>query len=47
MSTAGSLTGEQAILQPKVNPWLIGVVVSMAAFMEVLDTSGAIVASAK
>jgi MFS transporter, DHA2 family, multidrug resistance protein len=30
--------------QPKFNPWLIAVVVSMAAFMEVLDTSIANVA---
>ena len=30
--------------RPKVNPWLIGVVVAMAAFMEVLDTSIANVA---
>ena len=30
--------------RPKVNPWLIAVVVSMAAFMEVLDTSIANVA---
>ncbi|HET9178254.1 MAG TPA: DHA2 family efflux MFS transporter permease subunit [Terriglobia bacterium] len=30
--------------QPKFNPWLIGVVVAMAAFMEVLDTSIANVA---
>ncbi len=30
--------------KPKVNPWLIAVVVSMAAFMEVLDTSIANVA---
>jgi MFS transporter, DHA2 family, multidrug resistance protein len=44
MSTAGSLTPDQALPQPKVNPWLIGVVVSMAAFMEVLDTSIANVA---
>ena len=29
---------------PKVNPWIIGVVVSLAAFMEVLDTSIANVA---
>ena len=29
---------------PKVNPWLIGVVVALAAFMEVLDTSIANVA---
>jgi len=25
--------------QPKFNPWLIGVVVAIAAFIEVLDTS--------
>src|SRR5437660_8294435 len=30
--------------QPQVNPWLIAVVVAMAAFMEVLDTSIANVA---
>jgi DHA2 family multidrug resistance protein len=30
--------------RPKANPWLIGVVVSLAAFMEVLDTSIANVA---
>jgi len=32
------------VWRPKVNPWLIGVVVSLAAFMEVLDTSIANVA---
>jgi MFS transporter, DHA2 family, multidrug resistance protein len=42
MSTA--ITAEQASWTPKVNPWLIGVVVSLAAFMEVLDTSIANVA---
>src|SRR3974377_1372139 len=30
--------------RPKVNPWVIGVVVALAAFMEVLDTSIANVA---
>ncbi len=30
--------------QPKINPWVIGVVVALAAFMEVLDTSIANVA---
>ena len=44
MSTANAITAEQAGWTPKVNPWLIGVVVSMAAFMEVLDTSIANVA---
>ena len=44
MSTAAPITAEQAGSSPKVNPWLIGVVVSMAAFMEVLDTSIANVA---
>src|SRR5579862_3872997 len=44
MSTAGTVTADQAGSSPKVNPWLIGVVVSMAAFMEVLDTSIANVA---
>ena len=32
--------------QPKFTPWMIGVVVAMAAFMEVLDTSIANVALA-
>jgi DHA2 family multidrug resistance protein len=44
MSTANAITAEQAGWTPKVNPWLIGVVVSLAAFMEVLDTSIANVA---
>jgi DHA2 family multidrug resistance protein len=44
MSTANAITAEQAGSTPKVNPWLIGVVVSLAAFMEVLDTSIANVA---
>jgi DHA2 family multidrug resistance protein len=35
---------EQAPWQPRYNPWLIAVVVAMAAFMEVLDTSIANVA---
>lgn len=33
-----------AVWQPKFNPWLIAIVVAMAAFMEVLDTSIANVA---
>ena len=32
------------IWKPKFNPWLIAVVVALAAFMEVLDTSIANVA---
>src|ERR1700752_4974207 len=44
MSTANAIPFDQAAAEPKVNPWLIGVVVSMAAFMEVLDTSIANVA---
>ena len=43
MSTA-TLTLDQDVWQPKYNPWLIGVVVALAAFMEVLDTSIANVA---
>ena len=43
MSTA-TLTMDQDIWRPKYNPWLIAVVVAMAAFMEVLDTSIANVA---
>jgi MFS transporter, DHA2 family, multidrug resistance protein len=44
MSTATAITAEQAGWTPKVNPWLIGVAVSLAAFMETLDTSIANVA---
>src|SRR5437879_1703258 len=43
MSTA-ELTLDQDTWQPKYNPWLIAVVVALAAFMEVLDTSIANVA---
>jgi MFS transporter, DHA2 family, multidrug resistance protein len=41
---SAAITAEQANWTPNVNPWLIGVVVSLAAFMEVLDTSIANVA---
>ena len=44
MSTANAVPFDQAAEKPKVNPWIVGVVVSMAAFMEVLDTSIANVA---
>src|ERR1700733_6488906 len=39
--SAGSstLTQEDHDWKPKTNPWLIAFVVSLAAFMEVLDTS--------
>src|SRR6476660_4199350 len=43
MSTA-ALTLDQEIWRPRVNPWVIAVVVALAAFMEVLDTSIANVA---
>jgi MFS transporter, DHA2 family, multidrug resistance protein len=43
MSSA-TLTMEQDVWRPKYNPWLIAVVVALAAFMEVLDTSIANVA---
>ncbi|MGA8103629.1 MAG: DHA2 family efflux MFS transporter permease subunit [Candidatus Acidiferrales bacterium] len=43
MSSA-ALTLDQDVWVPKFNPWLIAVVVAMAAFMEVLDTSIANVA---
>ena len=43
MSTAATLPAEEA-WRPSFNPWLIAVVVAMAAFMEVLDTSIANVA---
>jgi MFS transporter, DHA2 family, multidrug resistance protein len=42
--SASSMALGQELEEPKVNPWLIGVVVSLAAFMEVLDTSIANVA---
>jgi len=42
--TTAALTLDQDIWRPKYNPWLIAVVVSLAAFMEVLDTSIANVA---
>src|ERR1700761_1565893 len=43
MSTA-SVANPEAVWTPKANPWLIAFVVSLAAFMEVLDTSIANVA---
>ena len=44
MSSPDSLAAGQAVWQPRINPWIIAVVVSLAAFMEVLDTSIANVA---
>src|SRR6201987_5421337 len=44
MSSAGAISVADASETPEVNPWLIGVVVSLAAFMEFLDTSIANVA---
>jgi MFS transporter, DHA2 family, multidrug resistance protein len=45
MSTAAqALPQEQERWVPKFNPWLIGVAVALAAFMEILDTSIANVA---
>src|SRR4030088_61350 len=44
MSAAGSDASGEDLWQPKVNPWIIAVAVSLAAFMEVLDTSIANVA---
>ncbi len=41
---SAALTLDQDIWRPKYNPWLIAVVVALAAFMEVLDTSIANVA---
>jgi DHA2 family multidrug resistance protein len=43
-AAAASLPGAQDFSRPSVNPWLIGITVSMAAFLEVLDTSVANVA---
>ena len=43
-ATALTLPSKQAVWRPKVNPWAIAATVSMAAFIEVLDTSVANVA---
>ncbi|MGB7601910.1 MAG: DHA2 family efflux MFS transporter permease subunit [Candidatus Sulfotelmatobacter sp.] len=42
--TTAALTLDQEIWRPRYNPWLVAVVVALAAFMEVLDTSIANVA---
>src|SRR5215468_7582347 len=42
--TTAALTVDQDIWRPRYNPWLVAVVVALAAFMEVLDTSIANVA---
>jgi MFS transporter, DHA2 family, multidrug resistance protein len=42
--TTSALTLEQEVWRPRYNPWLVAVVVALAAFMEVLDTSIANVA---
>src|SRR5712672_4436151 len=44
MSDAIAVSSGEEIWQPKGNPWIIAVAVSLAAFMEVLDTSIANVA---
>jgi DHA2 family multidrug resistance protein len=44
MSSAASIPLDQDVWHPRYNPWLIAVVVALAAFMEVLDTSIANVA---
>src|SRR6266446_1486135 len=43
-SIAGTVAASTEVWRPKYNPWLIAVVVAIAAFMEVLDTSIANVA---
>src|SRR6202789_255300 len=43
-SEPASLIAQEAEWRPKANPWVIAVAVSLAAFMEVLDTSIANVA---
>src|ERR1700690_12732 len=43
-AAAGTLTQEDHDWKPKTNPWLIAFVVTLATFMEVLDTSIANVA---
>src|SRR5499433_2970478 len=42
--TTAAVTLDQDIWRPRYNPWLVAVVVALAAFMEVLDTSIANVA---
>src|ERR1700677_2759089 len=44
MSDTISLAAEPVVWRPGANPWLIAVTVSLAAFMEVLDTAIANVA---
>jgi DHA2 family multidrug resistance protein len=44
MTAVGSDAATEKLWQPKVNPWIIAGAVSLAAFMEVLDTSIANVA---
>jgi MFS transporter, DHA2 family, multidrug resistance protein len=44
VSISGTKPGDRSSAASSANPWLIGVVVSLAAFMEVLDTSIANVA---
>jgi DHA2 family multidrug resistance protein len=44
MASQQAVAGSLPTTRPEVNPWLIAVVVSLAAFMEVLDTSIANVA---
>ena len=44
MSAAPAAGTAEEIWQPQANPWIIAVAVSLAAFMEVLDTSIANVA---
>ena len=44
MSAVATMMSAEPVWKPKVNPWIIGVVVSLAAFMEVLDSSIANVA---
>src|SRR6202140_1305489 len=44
MTAVGSDSATEELWQPKVNPWIIAGAVSLAAFMEVLDTSIANVA---
>ena len=43
-TTALTLSSDEVVWRPKVNPWAIAATVSMAAFIEVLDTSVANVA---
>ncbi|HXZ19529.1 MAG TPA: hypothetical protein VEG63_06250 [Candidatus Acidoferrales bacterium] len=38
-AAAGRFSADPSVVHPAVNPWLIAITVTLATFMEVLDTS--------